>query len=355
MEFHAPTWKGRRSGAEFIGRCQIWRVGRDLSSPAERSTHDRHRHRRPARRPARRRGPACRLPRPRRRGPPGVPRVRGGGRAGRDRDRAAGRRLGRRPARPQPARRRRAALRGRGGARRAAGPHARRLRPRGAGRDAEGPGELRGGGALGARPRRRGVHALRRRPRSRCCGARRAGRRATTGRAEQHEVWSMVGEKAMRHAASSETGALRDVFSARDEVLRRVRVADPARGGPARGRSRRSADRSWSSTWRTGPMSGPRCTARSSRGTRSTPSSTSAAACRRRRRSGWPSACWRPRSSRRAAVRPGVGLGAEMRFATVAAQGARLVHDGELVALTAFPGEGPAPIRVRRPSRRRSA
>ena len=52
-------------------------------------------------------------------------------------------------------------------------------------------------------------------------------------------------------------------------------------------------------------------------------------------------------------VRPGVGMGAEMRFATPAAQGARLVHDGELVALTAFPGEGPAPIRVRRPSRRR--
>jgi len=46
-------------------------------------------------------------------------------------------------------------------------------------------------------------------------------------------------------------------------------------------------------------------------------------------------------------------MGAEMRFATPAAQGARLVHDGELVALTAFPGEGPAPIRVRRPSRRR--
>ena len=63
----------------------------------------------------------------------------------------------------------------------------------------------------------------------------------------------------------------------------------------------------------------------------------------------------RGRAASRRGGAPGVGLGAEMRFATVAAQGARLVHDGELVALTAFPGEGPAPIRVRRPSRRRSA
>jgi hypothetical protein len=55
------------------------------------------------------------------------------------------------------------------------------------------------------------------------------------------------------------------------------------------------------------------------------------------------------------AVRPRVGLGDEVRFATAAAQGARLVHDGELVALTAFPGEGPTPVRVRRPSRRRPA
>jgi ARG/rhodanese/phosphatase superfamily protein len=40
-----------------------------------------------------------------------------------------------------------------------------------------------------------------------------------TGRAQQHEVWAMVGEKAVRHGARSDTGALQDVFAARREAV----------------------------------------------------------------------------------------------------------------------------------------
>jgi hypothetical protein len=42
---------------------------------------------------------------------------------------------------------------------------------------------------------------------------------AAAGRAAQEEVWELVGEKALRHGAVSETGALRDVFAAREDVV----------------------------------------------------------------------------------------------------------------------------------------
>ena len=64
-----------------------------------------------------------------------------------------------RPAREQRARRARPALRGRGGAGRAAEPHVRRVGARARGRGAAGAGELRRGAALGRRPSRGGVHA----------------------------------------------------------------------------------------------------------------------------------------------------------------------------------------------------
>ena len=58
---------------------------------------------------------------------------------------------------------------------------------------------------------------------------------------------------------------------------------------------------------------------------------------------------------------PAIGLGEELRFADNAVEGSALVHDGELIQLTAFPADGEAPAsrrqaragRVRRPSRRR--
>ena len=49
--------------------------------------------------------------------------------------------------------------------------------------------------------------------------------------------------------------------------------------------------------------------------------------------------------------RPAVGLGEDVRFASGAASGAALEADGEVVALTAFPGEQPK-ARMSRPSRR---
>ncbi|MQA75744.1 MAG: hypothetical protein GEU88_15615 [Solirubrobacterales bacterium] len=59
--------------------------------------------------------------------------------------------------------------------------------------------------------------------------------------------------------------------------------------------------------------------------------------------------------------RPGVGLGEELRFAADGFEGSALVHEGELICLTAFPTDGDAAAtrrqaragRVRRPSRRR--
>lgn len=50
--------------------------------------------------------------------------------------------------------------------------------------------------------------------------------------------------------------------------------------------------------------------------------------------------------------RPACGLGDDVRFATEAAQGSALEVDGEVVALTAFPGETAPAGRIRRPSRR---
>ena len=52
-------------------------------------------------------------------------------------------------------------------------------------------------------------------------------------------------------------------------------------------------------------------------------------------------------------ARPAVGLGEDVRFAGAVAEGAGLAVDGDLVALTAFPGTPRRAGRVRRPSRRR--
>jgi hypothetical protein len=57
-----------------------------------------------------------------------------------------------------------------------------------------------------------------------------------------------------------------------------------------------------------------------------------------------------------ATTRPAIGLGVDTRFTTVGVSGAALVHDDELVQLTAFPEDGGATSDrhgIRRPSRRR--
>jgi hypothetical protein len=175
---------------------------------------------------------------------------------------------------------------------------------------------------------------------------------AAGGRAEQHEVWSLVGEKAMQHGAASETGALRDVFSAREEVLGRFTERIPREDGQL-GAVAAIAGRLvvadvvgradvWAALHE--PLvTGYALDAVEHLGGR-LPAPPAIEAAERFLRA----ALLSP-----GAVRPGVGLGEEIRVAGPEAQGARLVHDGELVALTAFPGE-PGGARVRRPSRRRS-
>ncbi len=174
---------------------------------------------------------------------------------------------------------------------------------------------------------------------------------AATGRAQQHEVWSMVGAKAMRHGARSETGALRDVFTARDEVLREFATRIPREEGQLgaiaaiAGRVVVADVAHRADVWAAlhGPLvAGYALDAVEHIGGR-VPEPPDVAAAERLLHA----ALVAP-----GAVRPGVDLGEEVRFAGASAQGARLVHEGELVALTAFPGETPTPIRVGRPSRR---
>jgi hypothetical protein len=175
---------------------------------------------------------------------------------------------------------------------------------------------------------------------------------ATTGRARQHEVWSLVGEKAMLHDARSETGALRDVFGAREEVLREFAARIPREEGQVGAVAAIAGEvvvvdvAHRADVWAAlhGPLvAGYALDAVEHLGGPHVPAPAAAAA----------EGLLHAALSAPGAVRPGVGLGEEVRFASAATQGARLVHDGELVALTAFPGEEPGPVRVRRPSRRR--
>jgi hypothetical protein len=174
---------------------------------------------------------------------------------------------------------------------------------------------------------------------------------AASGRAEQHEVWSLVGEKAMQHGAASETGALRDVFTAREEVLRQFAERIPREDGQL-GAVAAIAGQivvadvvGRADVWAAlhAPLvAGYALDAVGHLGGR--PPAPPAVAEAERFLS---AALAAP-----GAVRPGVGLGEEIRVAGAEAQGARLVHEGELVALTAFPGEERG-ARVRRPSQRR--
>jgi hypothetical protein len=174
---------------------------------------------------------------------------------------------------------------------------------------------------------------------------------AASGRASQHEVWSLVGEKAMRHGAASETGALRDVFTAREEVLRQFTERVPREVGQLgavvaiAGQLVVADVTGRADVWAAlhAPLvAGYALDAVEHLGGR-LPDPPSIDAAERFLRA----ALLAP-----GAARPGVGLGEEVRFAAAAAQGARLVHERELIAVTAFPGES-ATTRVRRPSRRR--
>ena len=183
---------------------------------------------------------------------------------------------------------------------------------------------------------------------------RRAKSRAAraTGRAEQHEVWAMVGEAAMRHGAESDTGALQDVFAARREtvdmlckpiarhdgqlgmvavIAGEVRVLDLV------GRSDVFAALH-------GPLvAGYALDAAEKMADVASPGPAPVQEVQRF-----------IDAALEAPTTPGprVGLGTRGAFAGPIAEGSRLTVDGELVALTAFPGERPV-TRIRRPSQRR--
>ena len=265
----------------------------------------------------------------------------------------------------QPDRRAGAALRGRGGPRRAAEPHLRRVRARRAPGAAARAGQLRRGRAAGtARATARRSRPRRRRPTRRCGGmknARRARRRSRRARRARDAGRGLGrGRRQVRAHGASPRRPARCMTSSSDrrDRLRGVRGAIElhdgqvgalaAIGGPLRGARPRQPPRRRS----------PRCTARSCRATRSTRS--------RPRRRAAPAAPVARRGvpRRRRSARPRLAsTTASASAATCASRepacgGAGLVAGDELVQLTAFADEpgGPAPrARVRRPSRRRSA
>ena len=209
-----------------------------------------------------------------------------------------------------------------------------------------GAGELRRARALGRRAPRRAVLA-------------RAGERLPVAPAAQEPVGAGRGT---RVAGRGLGGGRGQVTRGSARRATRARCATPSTRGVPRSTSRRarscaatgssarspaSAARSRCSTSSADPTSSPRSTRRSCGAMRST---------RSRRRRSMPrhrSPTWRafiasvlsaPRRRRRA-----VGLGEDVRFASPDACGAALEAGGELIALTAFPGESAeARIAVRR-------
>lgn len=181
----------------------------------------------------------------------------------------------------------------------------------------------------------------------------RAARAGASGRAEQGEVWSLVADKVQRHAAAAPTGALRDVFARREDDLAAMRAAVRRRDGQigavaAIGGTLCVADvvgRADVFAALHGPLvAGYALDAAEHAGVDVLPPEPGAGEAVERFLTAALTAATAPR--------PGVGLGREHRFTTPAAEGIRLEHDGELVALTAFPGQRRG-ARIRRPSARR--
>jgi hypothetical protein len=180
---------------------------------------------------------------------------------------------------------------------------------------------------------------------------RRAKHRAAmaAGQADQGEVWSLVSEKHDRHGVAHATGAMTDVFVSRADDVGRLRTAIGRRDGQvgavaAIGGALCVADvvgRSDVFAALHGPLVSGYALDALEHADAAPPAvddvqrflaaALSAAAVRERRQ---------------------VGLGELWRFGGTSAQGSKLVAGGELIALTAFPGETPR-TRVGRPSRRR--
>ncbi len=213
-------------------------------------------------------------------------------------------------------------------------------------RQAARAGELHGGGPLGRRAATR--EDIRRRAADRLPahapdeGACRSASGVAAGlepRAIQGEVWDEVAAKSARHGADSPTGAMHDIYEDRRGRLARDVGRDRAPPTARSARSPRSAARSACLDYVSRPDVYAALHGASSRATRSTRSSRggagSDAAPTETARAASP--CWRdcePRSPQ-----PGIGLGEELRFAANGVAGSGLVHEGELIQLTAFPGD----------------
>ena len=178
-----------------------------------------------------------------------------------------------------------------------------------------------------------------------------AGLRA---RADQGEVWATVERKHDRLATASATGAMRDIFDGRREHLDELRAAIRPRPGQV-GTLCAIAGRFVVLDHASRPdafavlaeplVRGYALDALEHLGAVRLPDAPSVDAAQ----AFVAAACAAP-----TAERPGVGLGVEARFASDGVSGTALVHDGEVVQLTAFGEERPRPsVRIRRASRRR--
>lgn len=181
----------------------------------------------------------------------------------------------------------------------------------------------------------------------------RAMRTSAAGRAVQSEVWDLVADRADEHEADAPTGAMRDVFEARRESV------DALRAGIDRQDGQIGAVAVIAGTITVADVVG---------------RADVFAALHDPLVSGYALDAithldgFDPRAelpgvdaveaflhaalTDATARRPGVGLGEQHAFATPDAEGTRLHHEGELVALTAFPARR-RDTRIRRPSARR--
>lgn len=178
----------------------------------------------------------------------------------------------------------------------------------------------------------------------------RASRLSAVGRAVQSEVWDLVADRADEHGAVAPTGAMRDVFDARRDAVEGLRAGITRQDGQvgavaAIGERICVADvvgRSDVFAALFDPLVSGYALDAVDVVSKAAPPAVDAI-----------DAFLQEALTAASARRPGVGLGELQNFAAAAAEGSRLVHEGELVAMTAFPGEQRG-ARVGRPSARRA-
>jgi len=180
----------------------------------------------------------------------------------------------------------------------------------------------------------------------------RAARASEAGRAVQNEVWDLVGEAADRHAVESPTQAMRDIFEGRRSSLVELRSGitrqDQQVGAVAAIGSRICVADVVGRADVFAALFDPLVTGYALDALDALDQIDQA----RPPAVGEVEAYLQAALGAAARPRPGVGLGEQQHFAASTAEGTRLVHEGELVALTVFPGEQPG-AHMSRPSERR--